>query len=147
MRINNPDYIFWKDIDIWIRPNVYGDVTDQVNKYAILNSIYNILSTEQGTRRMRPEFAINLKHLLFEPIEPLIIPDKSKLLLMLPKLRTASKIVTEQEIFTYFAMVHKIPCLAWYSAWNPNYYKQFSWITIMPNTVKKEVMIKKFLNP
>jgi phage baseplate assembly protein W len=69
MRINNPDYIFWKDIDIWIRPNVYGDVTDQVNKYAILNSIYNILSTEQGTRRMRPEFAINLKHLLFEPMD------------------------------------------------------------------------------
>jgi hypothetical protein len=59
-----------------------------------------------------PDFKVYKPIMTIEPIEPLIIPDKSKLLTMLPKLRTASKIVTEQEIFTYFAMVHKIPCLA-----------------------------------
>lgn len=62
-------YIFWKDIDIWLRQNATGDVADQENKHAILNSVYNILSTQPGDRRMLPTFACDMRGLLFEPID------------------------------------------------------------------------------
>jgi len=63
------EYIFWKDIDIQLRRNARGDVADQENKYAILNSVYNILSTVPGTRRWLPDFACDIKGLLFEPMD------------------------------------------------------------------------------
>lgn len=44
------------------------DISDQEDKYAVLNSVYNILSTQPGTRRMLPTFALDIRGLLFEPI-------------------------------------------------------------------------------
>ena len=67
--MENDKYIFWKDIDIWLRKNSFGDITDQENTQAILNSVYNILSTQPGDRRMLPEFACDIRGLLFEPID------------------------------------------------------------------------------
>lgn len=61
--------MFWKDVDIFFRPNKQMDVTDQEDKYAIMNSVYNILTTHPGTRRMLPTFALNIRGLLFEPID------------------------------------------------------------------------------
>ena len=63
------NYIFWKDIDIWFRKNSAGDILVQENNSAILNSIYNILTTCPGDRRMLPTFACNLRGLLFEPMD------------------------------------------------------------------------------
>lgn len=52
-----------------MRPNKFMDVSDQEDKFAILNSVYNILSTHPGTRRMLPTFALDVRGLLFEPID------------------------------------------------------------------------------
>ena len=64
-----------------MRRNAKGDIADQENKYAILNSIYNILSTVPGTRRFLPEFACDINRLLFEPMDDETASNISKKIL------------------------------------------------------------------
>lgn len=59
----------WSDIDINLTKQNDGDVTKNIEFDAITNSIYNIINTTQGSRRMLQPFASNIKGLLFEPID------------------------------------------------------------------------------
>lgn len=60
---------YYSDIDINLKKATSGDIVEQINADAIKNSINNILSTLQGSRRMLPQFAINVQQLLFEPMD------------------------------------------------------------------------------
>ena len=78
--------------------------------------------------------------------ENIYIPKKSKLLPYLDKLKKASKIITFQEIFTLFAYIHNIPCLAFAEDWNANLYKNISNIKIVTTKINQEKIINNFLN-
>ena len=77
---NNNAGMYWSDFDIEmkkVRPGIHtahngfgGDVLRKTDIDAIENSLTNILGTLQGSRRMLPEFALGLYHILFEPIDP-----------------------------------------------------------------------------
>jgi len=60
---------YYKDININFETQNNGDIKTDENENAIINSIENILTTKQGTRRMLPNFANNINNLLFEPID------------------------------------------------------------------------------
>lgn len=77
---------------------------------------------------------------------PVNIPNNSLFLDYLPSLKTASKIITCQEVFTYFAAMYKIPCLTFASEWNANNYKKYPWIKIIQGYTKdKNAVIEEFL--
>uniref|UniRef100_A0A6M3K799 Putative baseplate wedge subunit n=1 Tax=viral metagenome TaxID=1070528 RepID=A0A6M3K799_9ZZZZ len=59
----------YSDIDINLERQTDGDVKKDTNIEAIKNSINNIFSTMQGSRRMLPEFAGMFHNLLFEPMD------------------------------------------------------------------------------
>lgn len=59
----------YSDIDIELRKQADGDITRDLEEDAIINSLINIINTMQGSRRMLPEFAIDIHKLLFEPID------------------------------------------------------------------------------
>lgn len=59
----------WKDIDINFYRQQDGDIKSDYHIEAVKNSIENILRTMPGWRRMLPEFASNLWHILFEPMD------------------------------------------------------------------------------
>jgi uncharacterized protein len=46
-----------------------GDITRDLDVEAIQNSIKNIMETRKGSRRMLPEFGVNIYELLFEPMD------------------------------------------------------------------------------
>jgi phage baseplate assembly protein W len=62
------DFVY-SDLDIEFTRASDGDVTKDKDTTAILNSLSNIASTLQGSRRMLPEFAQDLWGLLFEPMD------------------------------------------------------------------------------
>jgi len=59
----------WSDFERPMVKQQDGDITRDVEIEAIKNSIANILTTNPGSRRMVPEFAVNINKLLFEPID------------------------------------------------------------------------------
>jgi len=59
----------YSDIDMELTKASDGDVTKDVDVDAVINSLTNIVSTLQGSRRMLPEFAQDLWGLLFEPMD------------------------------------------------------------------------------
>lgn len=59
----------WRDIDNNLKKANNGDIYAQEDVDAIHNSLTNIFSTFQGSRRMVPEFALPIYGLLFEPID------------------------------------------------------------------------------
>lgn len=61
------DFVY-SDIDMELTKQNDGDITKDKDVAAILNSLSNIVSTLQGSRRMLPEFAQDLWGLLFEPM-------------------------------------------------------------------------------
>lgn len=61
--------LWWKDIDITLNRKRNGDIADMVDVNAVHNSLVNILKTMPGSRRMLPEFALNLYYLLFDPVD------------------------------------------------------------------------------
>ena len=63
------DFVY-SDVDIELTKASDGDITKDIDTDAIINSLTNIVSTIQGSRRMLPEFAQNLWELLFEPMDP-----------------------------------------------------------------------------
>lgn len=102
------------------------------------------------TSQILPRQAISPDEKLLIPFElsprnPIVVPKASKLLKLLDTLKTATKIVTWQEIFVYFAVVHKIPCLAFYDEWNANQYKGAN-VKLLPASVNdKTKLIDDFL--
>lgn len=59
----------YSDIDINLTKQTDGDILRDIEEDAIINSLINIINTMQGSRRMLPEFAIDIHRLLFEPID------------------------------------------------------------------------------
>lgn len=100
-----------------------------------------------------PKTLISSDVKLYQPVfnitweAPVIVPSNSNLLDYLNILKKASKIVTEQEIFTYFAYIHHIPCLTFYTNWNANAYKHVKWIILLPAGIRdKAQKIQEFLS-
>lgn len=60
---------YYSDIDIYLTKQNDGDVLKDTDYAAIKNSLENIVSTIQGSRRMLPTFAMDIHKLLFEPID------------------------------------------------------------------------------
>jgi len=63
------EYKVFSDLDIELSQANDGDVLEDTNEDAVINSIINIINTLKGTRRMLPDFAASMQHLLFEPID------------------------------------------------------------------------------
>lgn len=59
----------YSDIDIDFTRATDGDLTKDDDVDAVINSLNNIVSTLQGSRRMLPEFAQDIWTLLFDPID------------------------------------------------------------------------------
>jgi hypothetical protein len=59
----------YSDVDITLIQQTDGDVRRVTEINAIKNSLNNIVSTMQGSRRMVPEFAIPLHEVLFDPMD------------------------------------------------------------------------------
>ena len=60
---------YYNDIDIELTKQQDGDIKSDYDINAIYNSIENIVSTLQGSRRMLPTFAMDTWKMLFEPID------------------------------------------------------------------------------
>jgi len=59
----------YSDIDMELNKQTDGDIQRDTELDAVINSLENIISTMQGSRRMLPEFAIDIQNLLFEPLD------------------------------------------------------------------------------
>lgn len=59
----------YSDIDMELNKQNDGDIQRDVELDAVINSLENIVSTMQGSRRMLPDFAIDIHNLLFEPLD------------------------------------------------------------------------------
>ena len=59
----------WKDLHYSITQDAQGKIKMATNYEAVKTSIHNILNTFKGERVMRPQFASNLRGLLFENID------------------------------------------------------------------------------
>jgi phage baseplate assembly protein W len=59
----------YSDLDMELSRQTDGDLNRQTELDAVINSLTNIVSTLQGSRRMLPEFAQDLWALLFEPVD------------------------------------------------------------------------------
>lgn len=59
----------YSDVDISLETGPDGDIKVDKEIEAVKNSLRNILATIQGTRRMLPEFALNIYYALFEPVD------------------------------------------------------------------------------
>ena len=62
------DYV-WSDYDEEMEKQNDGDIEQQTDVQAIINSLNNIIKTRPGERRMLPTFATNLWNVLFEPMD------------------------------------------------------------------------------
>jgi len=60
---------FYSDIDIKLEIQSDGDYTRDTEYAAVINSLTNIFNTTPGSRRMLPEFAVNIWNQLFEPMD------------------------------------------------------------------------------
>lgn len=59
----------YSDLDIELTRQTDGDIRKDIEIDAVINSLQNIISTLQGSRRMLPEFALDIQRLLFEPLD------------------------------------------------------------------------------
>ena len=59
----------YSDVDMELNHQTDGDIQKDTDIEAIINSLNNIISTLQGSRRMLPEFAQDVWSLLFEPMD------------------------------------------------------------------------------
>jgi phage baseplate assembly protein W len=60
---------FYSDVDIKLEAQTDGDITRDKEYDAVINSLTNIFNTVPGSRRMLPEFALDIWRLLFEPMD------------------------------------------------------------------------------
>ena len=63
-----PSPVIWSDLDQGLFQDGQGNLATVFNENSVRTSIDNILGTWQGERIFLPQFASNLKGLLFEPI-------------------------------------------------------------------------------
>ena len=59
----------YSDIDIELEQQAGGDILRDTETEAVRNALINIINTRQGSRRMLPEFAVNIFDVLFEPMD------------------------------------------------------------------------------
>lgn len=59
----------YSDIDLELEITSTGDIEKNEDIDAVKNSLSNIVNTIQGSRRMIPEFAVDLHAQLFEPMD------------------------------------------------------------------------------
>lgn len=59
----------WSDIDITLAKDQSGDIKKATDINAIVNSLGNIFTTMQGSRRMLPEAFLPIYEMLFNPID------------------------------------------------------------------------------
>jgi phage baseplate assembly protein W len=59
----------YSDIDMSLEQQSDGDILRDTDIEAVKNALINIINTRQGSRRMLPEFAVNIYDLLFEPMD------------------------------------------------------------------------------
>lgn len=59
----------YSDVDMELNRQTDGDIQKVIDIEAVINSLDNIISTLQGSRRMLPEFAQDVWSLLFEPMD------------------------------------------------------------------------------
>jgi phage baseplate assembly protein W len=59
----------YSDIDIELEKASSGDIVKDEDIDAVKNSLTNIINTIQGSRRMLPEFAVDIHAQLFEPMD------------------------------------------------------------------------------
>jgi len=60
---------FYSDIDIKLEIQSDGDYTRDTEYAAVINSLTNIFNTMPGSRRMLPEFAVDIWRQVFEPMD------------------------------------------------------------------------------
>jgi phage baseplate assembly protein W len=63
----------YKDLDLnfTIHP-IKKDISKQLNEYAVINSVKNLVSTNYYERPFRPEIGSGVRNLLFENVDPVI---------------------------------------------------------------------------
>jgi phage baseplate assembly protein W len=59
----------YSDVDMELKRQNDGDIQRDIELHAVINSLENIISTIQGSRRMLPEFAMDIHKMLFEPLD------------------------------------------------------------------------------
>jgi phage baseplate assembly protein W len=59
----------YSDVDMELNRQNDGDIQRDIELHAVINSLENIISTIQGSRRMLPEFAMDIHKMLFEPLD------------------------------------------------------------------------------
>ena len=61
--------VFYSDVDDKLLAQSDGDITRDTEFDAVINSLRNIFNTRPGSRRMLPEFAVDIWGILFEPMD------------------------------------------------------------------------------
>lgn len=62
------NYVY-SDFDMELNRQTDGDIQIDVDIEAIKNSIINIITTKKGSRRMLPNFGVDIDRYLFEPLD------------------------------------------------------------------------------
>ena len=63
----------YKDLDLNFTAHpIKKDVSKNLNEYAIINSVKNLVSTNFFERPFRPEIGSGVRNLLFENVDPLV---------------------------------------------------------------------------
>ena len=57
------------DLNFTIHP-IKKDISKQLNEYAVINSVKNLVSTNYYERLFRPEIGSGVRNLLFENVDP-----------------------------------------------------------------------------
>jgi len=63
----------WSDLHQSLASDAQGNLRKVVNIDSVKTSIDNILGTSRGERVFLPEFAIGLRGMIFEPINPTLV--------------------------------------------------------------------------
>lgn len=67
----------WSDLHQGIMSDAQGALRKVINIESVRTSIDNILGTTRGERVFLPEFAVGIKGMLFEPINPNLVNSLS----------------------------------------------------------------------
>lgn len=71
--VNIPVTEVWSDLHQSISSDAQGNLRKVINIESVRTSIDNILGTARGERVFLPEFAIGIRGMVFEPINPNLV--------------------------------------------------------------------------